>query len=490
MAEKSLFKNSIYKAILIVVSTVILVFIGPYIARVLDINLYGLYNKAYSELQVFLIFASFGVTNYGIREISKIRNDKTKVSKLLTNLFFISCMSNVLVLIIYIFYSCLSFKSIELYIYLLIGIQIVGNIFYIEYVNEALENFKFITIKTFIVKMIYFICILLFVKKSNDILIYSIIIGMTVVINNIISYIIIRKRISFDYSSIKIRKYVLPLLYVLLINNIDLLYSQLDKIMLGHYVSPISVSIYFIPYYIILLVSSIPNSMISVSIPRLNYIMKNEGKQKYEEKINSIISPFLFFIIPICMGMFVLSKEIIIIYGSEKYMASVIPFAFMCLFRIIMSIGTLMVNLVMYPNNMEKKYIKYAFISGIINLILNYTLVKVKLFTPTTAFITTGLVETLLVILQYRFIKNKLKINLEIFSRKNLRYILLSILFVPISLLIRMIKFSFYTNIIVIIVSCCILYYAILYIIKDDNLNYLLNKAKIILRKWRKNDKS
>ena len=37
---------------------------------------YGIYNKTFSVFQFFLAFASFGVYNFGVREISKIRNDR------------------------------------------------------------------------------------------------------------------------------------------------------------------------------------------------------------------------------------------------------------------------------------------------------------------------------------------------------------------------------------------------------------------------------
>lgn len=485
MSQNSLFKNSIYKAILTIVNILIPVFIGPYIARVLDINAYGIYNKAYAEFQVFLVFASFGVYNYGVREISKIRNNKEKISQLFSNLFIISLISNLLVLTLYIVYSFNVANGNPLYIYMAISLQIVGNIFYIEFVNEALENYKFITIKTFVVRLIYFISIFIFVKKPNDILIYSLIVGLTVIVNNLVSYIFIRKEIPLTLRKIEFKKYIKPLFFVLIINNISLLYSQLDKIMLGRYISSVSVTIYYIPYYIASMVASVPAAMISVSIPRLSYIIKNDGKEAYEKKINSIISPYLFLVIPICIGMLVLSKEIIIIYGSQKYMASIIPFAYMCIFRIIICCGSLMSNLVMYPNNKEKNYIRFALMCGIINLILNYFLIIFKIFSPTTAFITTGIAETILAICQYIYIKKKMGINLKIITKNNALYLLLSLLFIPIAHIIKLINFGFYINVIIIIAICMGLYFIVLYILKDNNLMYLLEKAHKILIKFK-----
>ena len=152
--KKSLFENAIYKSILSFVNIVIPLLIGPYITKLLNIELYGIYNTVYSEFQVFLTFASFGLYTYGIREISKIRNNKEKVSKLFTNLFCISILSNLIVGLIYFAYAYTTSTGITLLLYCIMMIQIVGNIFYIEFLNEALENYKFITIKTLIINKI------------------------------------------------------------------------------------------------------------------------------------------------------------------------------------------------------------------------------------------------------------------------------------------------------------------------------------------------
>ena len=129
--KNTLFKNTIYKSILSFVNIVIPLIIGPYIVRLLDVDLYGTYNRVYSEFQMFLAFASFGVYNYGIREISKVRDDKKKVSQLFSNLFFISLLSNLLVLIIYVIYSMLNSSGIATTIYLIMVIQIFANIFFL-----------------------------------------------------------------------------------------------------------------------------------------------------------------------------------------------------------------------------------------------------------------------------------------------------------------------------------------------------------------------
>lgn len=484
--KNTLFKNTIYKSMLSMVNIVVPLVIGPYIMRLLDVDLYGLYNRVFADFQMFLAFAGFGVYTLGVREISKIRNDKEKVSKLFTNLFVISFLSNMLVLIIYLIFSLITSTGLAKVLYLVMSIQIIANVFYVEFVNEALENYKFITIKSIIVKIIYFLAILLAVRNPHDIVIYAVIVSLTNFLNNIISFIYAKHRISFDFSKIQIKKYIKPLIAVLVITNADLLYSQLDRVMLGRYVSGVSVTVYYTAYYLISTLSAIPYSIINVSIPRLSYLLKNEGKEIYEEKLNNSISSLIFIIVPMCLGVFVLSKEAIILYAGKKYLMAIVPLMIACITRIFISLESVMNNLVMYPNNREDRILKVSLTCGISNLIINYLLVLFKIFSPLTALATTGLVELTIFIIHYTYARKKMNIDVRVFSKKNMTYILLSLLFIPISLIIRSLKLNFYINIIVIVIICSLMYFIVLYIKKDNNLLFILDKFKGKLKVGRK----
>lgn len=476
--KNTLFKNTIYKSILSLVNIVVPIIIGPYITRLLDVDLYGTYNKVLANFQMFLAFASFGVYNFGVREISKIRNDKEKVSKLFTNLFVISLISNVLVMMVYLIFALLTSNGIATTLYIILIIQIMANIVYVEFVNEALENYKFITIKTVIVKIIYFVVLLLFVTKPTDIKIYAIIISLTIFLNNIISFIYAKRKIKFDFSQIEFKKYLKPLVAVLIITNVDLLYSQLDKVMLGSYVSEVSVTLYFIPYYIVSTLVSIPYAIINVSIPRLSYIIKNESKKVYEEKLNNSISSLLFLIVPICFGLFAVAKEVIFLYGGDKYMAAVTPLIIMCIVRLFVSLESVMNNLVLYPNDKENRILKVSFICGLINLGLNYLLVLLKIFSPITAIITTGIAELIMFIWHYIYTRRKMNIEIKIFTKQNIIYLLLGILFIPISLIIKEMKLSFIITLGLIVILCSLLYITVLYMRKDNNLMFILSKFR------------
>ncbi len=476
--KKSLFKNTIYKSILSFVNILIPLLVGPYIVKLLDMELYGAYNKAYADFQLFLAFASFGVYTYGIREISKIRNDKEKVSKLLTNLFVISLISNLIIGGIYAGYSIFVADGLTRTLYLLMLIQIVSNIFYIEFVNEALENYKFITLKTLIIKIFYMISLFMFVQKPTDIIIYSLIISFTVFANNIVSFIYAKNRIKFNFKKIELKKYIKPLFLIVIITNIDLLYSQLDMVLLGKFINGIAVTNYYIPYYIVSTLASIPYSIIFVSIPRLSYLITNEGKQSYENTLNKSLSSLLFIILPICFGIFVLASEVIYLYAGDKYMSIVSVLMAAAIIRIIISINSTLIHLVMYPNNQEKKIVKYTLVAGIINVVFNLTMGFTKTLTPLTCIITTGVVQFILTIMLYMHTKYKLSINYNLFTKQNIIYAFLSVLFIPISMLIRCLNLNFYINLFLIMFICAGIYGIVLLLIKDENVNMIIKKFR------------
>lgn len=476
MQEKSLFKNSVYKSILSFANIVIPLIIGPYITKLLDVELYGAYNKVYAEFQVFLIYASFGIYTFGVREISKIRNDKKKVSQLFTTLFVLGLLTNTVVGVIYVIYALAASSGITTQIYLVFIIQIVANIFYMEFLNESLENYKFITIKSIIVKVIYLGLILLLVREPDDIILYAVVISFIQFLNNIISYFYIRRTISFDFSAIKLRPYLKPLFLVLILTNVDILYGQLDRLMLGKYVSDVAVTTYYIPYYLIATLAAIPYSVINVAIPRLSYLAKEGEPGSFENTLKSVISSLLFMVLPMCMGVTVLSEEIIVLYAGDKYLTMTPTMALAGIVRIAISLQSVLTNLVLYVNDKEKIIVRYTFIYGLVNLVLNGALVALGKLTPFTAMLTTGIAVSGLVITQFIYVKKKMHFTVPIFTKQNIWYLLLSLSFLPISWAVRKIDFGFYGNMGIIMVLCAGLYGLVLLLKKDPSLYVILRK--------------
>ena len=190
----------------------------------------GTVNFAQTIFGYFFIFAGFGVYQYGLREISRVRHNKQLLSKTFTSLFIFTGMTTIITTIAYVFFIKYMYSGRIVYTAcIILTFNLIANIFYVEWINEALENYDFITIKTIIVRIIYIILLFVCVKSSKDVNNYLYLLVVSTVLNNIISYIYIKKKIKFDFKEIKILRHIKPMFLVVILSNVNVLYTQLDK---------------------------------------------------------------------------------------------------------------------------------------------------------------------------------------------------------------------------------------------------------------------
>lgn len=476
--KSSVGMNAIYKMILNVFNLLVPLFVGPYIAGLLNVELYGIYNRVYAEFQVFFILGAFGIYNYGVRELSKVRGNEAKSKELFTSLFTIGIISNVVVTLFYVVYFNIRSTGIDKYVYLVMIIQMISNVFYIEFINEAAENYAFITKKTIVVRIIYLIAIFVFVKKPTDVIIYSVVVSMTVLLNNFISYCYLKKRYKFSWESIRIKKHIVPLVVSLLLVNVELLYTQLDKIMLSPFVSDVAVTEYTIPTTLVGMVATIPLSLISVLIPRLSSYVGQKDTNAYKNTLNEAIRVYMSILIPMAMGMFVLAKEIMWLYTKDVYTYVFPVLALAAIARIVYGYESIAMNLMMYVWGFEKKLTSFLFMGGIINLVSNFVLVYLGKFNAFTSLLTTVVACIFVVILCKRFFAKKVNIEVKFFNKEIIRYFLVTTIFIPVVFLVKSLGLGYWFNIIVTVIVCVGIYGVFLLVTKDPLIQIALGIVK------------
>lgn len=155
--QKSLKRNFIISLIKTMIVSVTPIIIFPYAARILGTSGIGKVQYIQSVAGFFQIFASFGITTYGIREGAKLRDDNKKLGKFTTELILINLFTTILTLIMYSFL----FKLEEFYQYKSLLILFAGYIFSygmnLDWFFNAIEEYTYITKRTAI---FYFIAIL------------------------------------------------------------------------------------------------------------------------------------------------------------------------------------------------------------------------------------------------------------------------------------------------------------------------------------------
>ena len=167
--------NFICKVLLGISQIIFSLITFPYASRILLPEGIGEVSFIDNLTQYFTILSALGIPIYGIREVAKRQDNLVELQKLLTELisihFIASIISGALYWTIVIHSSKLS-SSIDL---CQIGLLLIlSHVFVIEWFYQGLEKFKFIVIRTLLIRVLTILLLFLFVKTPQNKSIYYI----------------------------------------------------------------------------------------------------------------------------------------------------------------------------------------------------------------------------------------------------------------------------------------------------------------------------
>lgn len=488
MNNRSILKNFLYKITVEILRIIMPIITVPYIYRIFSPEIMGKIEFSQSISGYFFIFVGFGAYRYGLREISRVRDDEVKRSKVFSELFTIAILTTLITFIGYLGYVFYKFNSDILMknLLLLNSIQIFSYFFFLEWINEAFENYKFISLKSLGIKVINFILIFIIIKNSKDFYKYLFMINIFIFLNNIISFIYIikvQKYVKFKFKDLELKKYFFPLFTLVCISNTNIFYTQLDKLMLGFYVNDMKeIAYYGIAQKVMSILMVLIMALIGVSMPRLSYYLGNEDKNKYEELLNNLFPYIYMFLFPISIGIIILNKEIIYFFGGKEYLEAQLTIIVFGLRIVELVIESILSNQVIFLHKKEKVIVLLFGSFGLLNLIIKIILVKLGIYNSANAIFTTMLVEIGLVITEYLYIKRYLKVKIKVFNIKYFKYIICSLSFFLVKLFFNSNEYNYILNMISVILICMVIYFTLLIILKDEQIMEIKNKVQEKLR--------
>jgi len=478
---KSISKNAIFKAMLNLFNIILPILVMPLVSRSFGEELYGYYGYGDSLTAFFLIFASFGIYQYGLREMSKVRDDKIKLRQTFTSLIVFTTITNIVASAAYMIYVAIFYKDQPyLYTCIILGFNIAFNTFYVEWVNEAMESYDFIAIKTMIVKIIYSGLILLCVRNQGDFLLYLYLVIGSNFINNIISFVYVKKKVSFDFSDLQFLKHIKPMFYVVILSSTGVLYTQLDRVMLKD--SPggtTAVGYYYMAQRLQGIINTLLLTLVHVTMPRLSNYLGNGFKEKYLILLKKVIKIYFLILFPTSIGLFCLSKEAIYIFGGEKFLAAVPVMVVFSIYMLSLGVEGVIANQMIYLHGKEKEDAILVLIGGVINLIFNVLLSITGNFNMVSAITTTLIANLIVIVLEYRMVKKVIKLDIKLFAYENIKYFYYSLVFIPITFGIKFVIHNMIIACILEVVICGLVYLGILLITKDLVFFELLNKVLV-----------
>lgn len=152
----SLKKNFIYSSILTTSQYLFPLLTYPYVSRVLGVTNIGVVNYVDSLVNYFILFSMLGMSVIGIREIATANVGKESLSRAFWGLFALNGVTTLIALIALIvcIYTIPEFYQYKSLLYIGI-IKLIGNFCLIDWFYKGVENFKYITNRTILIKILY-----------------------------------------------------------------------------------------------------------------------------------------------------------------------------------------------------------------------------------------------------------------------------------------------------------------------------------------------
>ncbi|MDV4150289.1 oligosaccharide flippase family protein [Clostridium sp. AL.422] len=453
-------KNFIYNVVYQVFIFIIPLVSTPYISRILGVNNIGIYSYTYSLVYYFMLASMLGINNYGAREIAKCSLNRSKLSQKFYSIYFLQLICNILMIIFFaIFIVIIDYNHKD--ILMIQFIFLISCAFDINWFFFGMEEFKITITRNVIIKILSLVLIFALVKNNNDLWLYTLIMSISTFISQVYLWIFIRKRVSFGKISFKEVFSHLPQCLILFIPVIAYsIYRVMDKTMIGFLANTTELGYYESAEKIINIPISFVTALGTVMMPHI-------AKSSDEELANKFSSTFYlcyFFIIPMVLGLLVISKDFTRFFFGEEFSKTANIIILLLPTILFAAMTNIIRSNYLIPKSKDKIYIMSTALGAIINLIFN--IIFIKKYGAYGACI--GTVAAEFSVLVYQIVYTKTKINYLNNFKKLLPIVVKSFIMLIYLIIIGSLIENIYTKIIVQVFGAIVIYFTC-------NYRYILN---------------
>lgn len=400
-----LIKNLFYNVSYQILTLLLPLITTPYLSRVLGAKGVGEYAFTYSNTNYFVLFGMLGITMYGSKCIAQQSDSKEELSKKFWEIYSIQFVFCVLAYVL--FFVLLGGRSD---LYFAQSFLILAALFDISWLYIGVENFKRVVIRNTVIKLVGIILIFLVVKTRDDLLIYTYILSISMLIGQISMWIGIKKfivGINFNFSASF--SHLKPTLLLFLPQIASSVYVYLDRTMLGLVNGDVDLGIYEQGQKILRIAIMIIGAISGVMMPKianLISIKKTEEVKKLLETMAILIWVISF---GMTFGVLGISEKFVPWFLGEEFSDVTKVFNYSAWIIIAIAGANLFAVQFLIPTNQQNKYTLSVFVSAIVNVIFNIILLPKYSFIG--ASISTVAAEFTGVFIQMYFVRNQLRLK-------------------------------------------------------------------------------
>lgn len=291
-------------------------FTTPYISRVLGPEMIGLDAYIGSIVQLFTLVIILATPMYASKQLAQAPFDKHQ--QIFSEMFSIQLIMTLITILGYLIFVLVFSKYnylFILYIYTIISTGIDTSWYFVG--KESIAN---IMVRNISVRIITVLLIFMFVKTTNDLSVYILISGLSLLVGQLITGRIAIKDVGgFKFTTMHFFSHLRPILILFIVPSVTVISLSINKILLESFNGEIEVGFFNQSYKLYMMVISFVSALTSVLMPRMSRYFADQAHEKVREYLHFSICFILMTALPVTGGIIAVSKRFIPWFLGEDY---------------------------------------------------------------------------------------------------------------------------------------------------------------------------
>ena len=372
----SIKKNFLYSGLLTTANYIFPMLTYPYVSRVLGVTNIGTCNFIDSIIHYFIIFSMLGINIVGIREVAQNTDNRSKLNKIFSSLFWLNTITTSIALLFLIIATLYVNQLREHFNLMLIGaLKLVFNYLTIDWFYKGLENFKYITTRSLIIRCLYVVSVFLFIHDADDYPIYYFLSVVCIVINAVVNLLYSRHFVTIIIQGVKLKKYIktyMTMGFYLLLTS---MYTTFNVAYLGFVAGGTEVGYYTTASKLYHIFIGVFTAFTGVMLPRMSSLLSEGKENKFKSLLNRSNDILLNCSIPVIIFVIIYAPTIIFVIAGTGYEGAIQPMQIMMPLMLIIGYEQIIIVQVLTPMKKDKAILLNSIMGSLTGLMLNILLV-------------------------------------------------------------------------------------------------------------------
>ena len=318
--------NLLYSVLLTLSTYLVPLIVFPYISRVLGVEGIGIVDTVDNLMDYCVLFSMMGLSSVGVREIAKSKDNPAALSQTFTDLFALNFCSTVIIAVMFLTAVWMSPRLQSFGMLIPIGMmKLIANLFWIEWLYTGLEQFRYITIRSVLLRVLFIIGVFLLVKSQTDTATYyTLFVGITVG-NGLCNWLHKRTYLHWNIRKANIRHYMVPFFMLGLFAMLSAVYTKLSLPVLNFLSNDQEAGNYATAVRLYQVIIALISTLTGVMIPRMSVLLKERRYDMVRYYTDNSFKLLFLAAFPLIIFIEIFAYDIVHVFAGSQFDGAVLP---------------------------------------------------------------------------------------------------------------------------------------------------------------------